>query len=55
MKRGFACLLFVADPGKWLPDGVRGEPNTLRTIRRWMWREVEEAVIMIDELDKLYG
>ena len=56
MKRGFACPLFIADPGTWLPDGARGEPNTLRAIRQWMWRDVEEAgIIFIDELDKLYG
>jgi hypothetical protein len=56
MKRGFACPLFLADPGTWLPDGARSEPNTLRAIRQWMWREVEEAgIIFIDELDKLYG
>ena len=55
-KRGVAFPLFLSDAGTWLPDGARSEPNTLRAIKQWMWREVEQAgIIFIDELDKLYA
>ena len=55
-KRGVALPLYLCDAGTWLPDGARSEPNTLRAIKQWMWREVEQAgIIFIDELDKLYA